>query len=125
MRSHDGARLVAASIVRMSGWPGATDIIYPIAAHAIDCAVEHIGDVGPEADNEALVDAIQNLLLPSDAALLGWVRDPSFGALRDHAGAARTGAEMLDTAVDWLTWSIAPGVLVVVAAMHRPLQPAS
>jgi hypothetical protein len=120
LRSHDGARLVAASIVRMSGWPGATDIIDPIAARAVDCALDHVNDVDAETDNEALVDAIQELLLPGDEALLGWVRDPSFGALRDHGGSARTGAEMLDTAADWLTWSIARASIEVTAAIRRP-----
>ena len=104
----------------MSGWPGATDIIDPIAARAVDCALEHMDDVDPETDNDALVDTVQDLLLPGDAALLGWVRDPSFGALRDHAGSARTGAEMLDTAADWLTWSIAQASVEVAAAMHGP-----
>jgi hypothetical protein len=62
LRSPDGARLVAASIVRMSGWPGATDIIDPIAARAVDCALEHMDDVDPETDNDALVDTVQDLL---------------------------------------------------------------
>jgi hypothetical protein len=91
--AHDGAALVAASIVRTSGWPGETDVIDPIAAHAVDRALEHVAEIDPETDNEELVHRIQGLVLPGDDVLMRWVRDTSFGTLRDHAGSARTGAE--------------------------------
>ena len=67
-----------------------------------------------------LVDLIQGQLLPRDEVLHGWVGDPSFGTLRDHAGSSRTGAEMLHAAADWLTWSIARAAVEAVAAMRRP-----
>jgi hypothetical protein len=120
LEAHDDAPLVAASIVRTSGWPGERDVIDPIAAHAVDRALEHIDEIDPETDNEELVDRIQGLVLPGDDVLLSWVRDTSFGTLRDHAGSARTGAEMLRTAADWLTWSIAQEAVEAVAAMRRP-----
>jgi hypothetical protein len=118
--AHDGAALVAASIVRTSGWPGETDIIDPIAASAVDRALEHVDEIDPETDNEELVDRIQGLVLPGDDVLMRLVRDTSFGTLRDHAVSARTGAEMLRTAADWLTWSIAHEAVEAVAAIRRP-----
>lgn len=49
--SQDGAERVAASIVRTSGWPGETDIVDPIAARAVGCALGHISDIDPATDN--------------------------------------------------------------------------
>jgi hypothetical protein len=118
--AHDGAALVAASIVRTSGWPGPTDIIDQIASHAVDRALEHVDDIDPETDNEELVDRIQRYVLPGDDVLMRWVRDTSFGTLQDHAGSAMTGAEILRAAADWLTWSIVHEAVEVAAAMRRP-----
>lgn len=56
-------------------------------------------------------------MLPSDEVLLELVGDTSFGTLCDHAGSARTGAELLHTAAaDWLTWSIARAAVEVAVA---------
>lgn len=116
----DGAELIAASIVRTSGWPGETNIVDPIAAQAVASALGRISDIDPATDNEDLVELIQSQLLPRDEILKRWVRDASFGTLRDHAGSSRTGAEMLHTAADWLTWSIARAAVEATAAIRRP-----
>ena len=48
-----------------------------------------------------------------------WVRDPSIGTFDDYAGLARTGAEMLDRAADWLTWSLSHAAVQVAVALRR------
>jgi len=118
--SQDGAERVTASIIRTSGWPGETEIVDPIAALAVRHALENIDAVDPATDNEELVNLVQDHVLPRDELLIGWLCDPSFGALRDHAGSSRTGAEMLHAAADWLTWSIARAAVEAAAAMRRP-----
>lgn len=118
--SHDGAARVAASIVRTSCWPGPIDIIDPIASAAIAGALVHVDELDPATDNDGLVDLVQGQVLPPDEDLTGWVRDTSFGTLYDHACSARTGADMLQTAADWLTWSIARAALEAAAATRRP-----
>jgi hypothetical protein len=115
----DGPALVAASIVRTSGWPGATDIIAPIAAQTVDLALRHLDAADPRTDNDELVDLIQTRLMPSDELLIGWARDPSFGTLRDPAGSSRTGAKILNDAADRLIWSLARAAVEVTAARRR------
>jgi len=107
---------VAESLVRTSGWPGATDLIDPLASRALGLALERIDDVDPETDNDDIVDSIQLRLMPPDDVLEDWVRDPSFGTLGDHSGASRTGAELLHDAAYWLTWSVAHDAVDAVAA---------
>jgi hypothetical protein len=117
---HDGPALVAASIVRTSGWPGATDIIAPVAAQTVDLALPHLDAADPRTDNDELVDLIQTHLVPSDELLIGWARDPSFGTLRNPAGSSTTGAEMLHDAADRLIWSLVrAAVKVTPARMSR------
>ena len=115
----DGPARVAESIVRASGWPGDTRIIDPVAAQAVDWALEYADDVDPETDNDELVDKIEHLLLPCDEVLVRWVRDPSFGTVSEHSGASRTGADVLHTAADWLVWSIARAAVEATAAAQR------
>ena len=99
IRSREDRGAVAASIVRTSGWPGATEVIVPFVGEALDLALQRSEDVDPESDNDELVDAIQSRL-PDDGTLIEWIRDPSFGTLSDRGGSSRTGVEMLPTAAD-------------------------
>jgi hypothetical protein len=114
-----GPARVVESIVRASGWPGETRLIDPVAAQAVDWALEYADDVDPETDNDELVDKLEHLLLPCDEVLLRWVRDPSFRTVSDHSGSSRTGADVLHTAADWLVWSIARAAVEAVAAQRR------
>jgi len=107
---------VAESLVRTSGWPGATDLIDPLASRALGLALERIDDVDPQTDNDDIVDSIQLRLMPPDDNLLAWVRDPSFGTLGDHSGASRTRAKLLHEAAYWLTWSVMHDAVDAVAA---------
>ena len=118
--SQGGAERVTASIVRTSGWPGATDIVDQIAAQAVQQALANIDAVDPATDHEELVDLVQSHVLPRDDILIGWLHDSSFGTLHDHPGSSRTGAEMLHAAAYWLTWSIAQAAVQATAALRRP-----
>ena len=103
-----------------TGWPGDTDLIAPLVRRAVDLALQRQKDVDPETDNEQLIEAIQAHLMPDETILIGWIRDPSYGTLSDHDGSSRTGVEMLHTAADWLTWSLARTATEVVQAMRKP-----
>jgi hypothetical protein len=121
IRSRGDRGAVAASIVRTSGWPGATEVIAPFAGEALDLALQRSDDVDPETDSDELVDAIQSRLVPDDGILIEWIRDPSFGTLSDRDGSSRTGVEMLQTAADWLTWNLVRAAVEVGAAIrHAP-----
>lgn len=54
--------------------------------------------VNPGNGSRELINDVQRRLMPSESALVEWVRDPSFGTLVDPAGRARTGGEMLHQA---------------------------
>lgn len=108
---------IAASIVRTSGWPGDTHLVLPLACRAVDLAREHLGALDPDTDNDEIVDTIQSGLLPLDP--IAWIRDPSFGSLRDHSRCSSTGTEMFHTAAQWLTWSLARAAADVFIAMHQ------
>jgi hypothetical protein len=119
IRSRGDRVAVAASIVRTSGWPGATGVVAPFASEALDLALQRSEDVDPETDNDELIDAIQRRLMPDDGILIEWIRDPSYGTLSDRDGSSRTGVEMLHTAADWLMWSFACAAVEVVGAMSK------
>jgi hypothetical protein len=119
IQSADDRGAVAASIVRTSGWPGGTELIAPLARQAVDVALQRHKDTDPETDNEQLIEAIQAHLMPDETIIMGWIRDPSYGTLSDHDGSSRTGVEMLHTAADWLTWSLARTATEVVQAMRK------
>ena len=51
--------------------------------------------------------------------MLSWIRDPSVGRYEDDAGLARTGAELLERALDWITWDVAQQAFLVARATHR------
>lgn len=85
----------------------------------MDLALQRHKDVDPETDNEQLIEAIQAHLMPDETIMIGWIRDPSYGTLSDHDGSSRTGVEMLHTAADWLTWSLARTATEVVQAMRK------
>lgn len=112
---HGDCSRVAASIVRTSGWPGEAALITTLAERAVNFALEHVGDVDPETDNEAIVDAVQHRLVPPADALIDWIRDPSFGRLSD--GDSCTGAECLRNAAGWLTWSVSQAAVEAVSAV--------
>lgn len=118
LQLHGGRGLVAESIIRTLGWPGGTDLIDGLAASAVDLGLRHIDEVNAQKDNEDIVDVIQGRLIPQDDELREWIRDPAFGTLRDDAGAACTGAEMLEEAAGWLTWSLARASVEVVRAVR-------
>jgi hypothetical protein len=130
LRQHDGLTLVAESIVRTSGWPGDTSMITALANEAVLLASRRIDRVDPDMDNEILVDEIQHRLLPAPDGLIVWARDPGFATLLDPAGGARgggarTGAEMLKAAADWLTWGLAQVAIEVMVAVRRESNPRS
>jgi len=117
--SRDGPARVAASIVRTSGWPGRTDTIAPLAAQAVDRALRYVDAVDPDTYNDELVFGVQDYIVPSDEVLIGWIRDLSFATISDPSSSSRTGADMLHSAADWLTWSIALAAVEAVAAHAR------
>jgi hypothetical protein len=110
---------VDSSIVRASSWPGPTALIEPLASRAVDLALERRQEVDPDTDNDELVESVQSRLMPDEGILIGWVRDLSVGTLRDPDGSSRTGVEVLHTAADWLTWSLARAAMEVVRAMRE------
>lgn len=118
LKTH-GTAHVAASIARTSGWPGDTKLIDPLVNDAVESALQHIAEVDPESDNDDAINSIQSRLAPCDAVLNKWIRDPSFGRLSSPTDSASTGAEMLDDAVDGLTWSLSRAAVETVAATRR------
>jgi len=130
MPQHNGRTLVAASIVRTSGWPGDTSLITALANEAVLLASQRIDHVNPDTDNDILLDEIQHQLLPAQDEVIVWARDLGFATLLDPAGGARgggarTGAEMLKAAADWLTWGLACNAIEVIAAIRRDSKPSS
>lgn len=115
----DGPALVAASIVRTSGWPGQRDLVTRLANRAVGYALDRAGDINTDDDDDDVVDAVRKQLMPGAHDLLGWARDPSFATLADPLGRARTGTEMLDDAARWLTWSVSHAAVHAVRAMRR------
>ena len=75
--------------------------------------------VSPKSDTDTIVAAIQRNMTPGPEVLTEWARDPSFGTLYDYCGGASTGAEMLEEAVSWLTWSLARSAVEVGVALRR------
>ncbi len=118
-----GRGLVAESIVRTSGWPGETHLIDGLAATAVDLGLQRIDAVSVETENEDVIDAIEGHLMPRDGDLRDWIRVPGLGTLRHDGGAARTGAEMLEEAAGWLTWSLARASVEAVRAVREDRAP--
>ena len=119
LKEHGDTTLIADSIVRICGWPDDTTILTPIARKAIQLALDRVLESHDDTDEEQLVDAIQRDLIPPDDTMLSWIRDPSVGRYEDDAGLARTGAEMIERAVDWITWDVAQQAYLVARATHR------
>lgn len=111
--------LVAASMVRTSGWPGSEEIAVGLAARALDLAMGYLADLDPHTDNDAIVDAIVIELTPGADTLVQWARDSSFGRLEVPGGSAQTGADMLQLAARWLAWSFTGAAVDVVVAMRQ------
>ena len=116
---------IADSIVRTSGWPGATDLIDPLAHEAVQLALGHRADIDVESDNDDVIDTVQRRLMPGDDTLVAWIRDPAFATVIDPIGSARNGAEMLSQAADWLTWSVSRDAVEAVRATLMPPQAAT
>lgn len=123
LRANGGLSAIAESLVRTSCWPGDTALIDPLASRALKLAMQHVDAIDPETDNDDICDSIQLRLIPPDAALKLWVRDPSFGSLSDHTGSARTGVELLHEIVGWLTWSLARDAVDIAGVMGRVSSP--
>ena len=111
---------IADSIVRTSGWPGATDLIDALAHEAVQLALGHRANIDVESDNDEVIDTVQRRLMPDDDTFIVWIRDPAFATVIDPIGSARNGAEMLSQAADWLTWSVSRDAVEAVRAMLMP-----
>jgi hypothetical protein len=112
--------LVAASIVRTTGWPGDRAIMTRLSERALELALGHVDDMllraglGGLAD---ITDAITRRLMPSEDALTEWVRDPSFARLGRLGGFVETAEEMRHDAARWLNWTLADAAVEVLLEM--------
>jgi len=119
LNEHGDTTLIADSIVRICGWPDDTTLLTPIVRKAIQLALDRVLASHDDTDEQQLVDAIQRDLIPPDDTILSWIRDPSVGRYEDDAGLARTGAEMIERAIDGITWDVAQDAYLVARATHR------
>lgn len=123
LQTHNDPSLIAASIVRTSGWPGDTKQILPLARRAVELAQQHLNDLDPADDNDEIIDTILGDLMPSERVLIEWIRDPAFATIIDYAGTASTASGMLREAADDFLWSLARAALDVFVAMRcQPLR---
>ena len=118
LRTSAEPALIAESIVRTSGWPGQPKLIAEVANHAVSLALKQMR-ISPKSETDTIVAAIRRNMTPGPEVLTEWARDPSVGTLYDYCGDASTGAEMLEEAVSWLTWSLARSAVEVVVALRR------
>jgi hypothetical protein len=112
--------LVSASIVRTTGWPGDRAIITPLSQTALELALGHVDDILLRAGIGGLAeiaDAVARQLMPSEDALIEWVRDPSFARLGRLSRRQDTAEEMCRDAARWLNWTLAHAAVEVLVEM--------
>lgn len=117
LRDHGDTKLVAASIVRTSCWPGDRTLITSLVERAVCLALDRCPAFDSEPDPDAVADQLQRELMPPDETLLEWIRDPSCGTLEADADTfLGTGAEMLDFAAGWVTVELCLEAVLVARA---------